>query len=131
MEIRFTAIEPPRTTFLQNGGVVTTSLTNRVIIIARGETPEEMRADALRQAAERNATNLMASGIDNYRADWEAAFGPVVEPEGSTERSQFLDDEIARERRDYDTWISEWTWWQRAWFWLMEGSTPEKKFPRP
>ena len=54
-------------------------------ITARGTTPDDVIADARRQAESRGAVDLRASGVSNTRADWEAMFGPVAD-----ERLQFL-----------------------------------------
>ncbi len=53
------------------------------VIEARGMTGEEVRADAQRQCDALGGFNLIAVGLMNRRADWEAAFGPTDMPDTS------------------------------------------------
>lgn len=53
-----------------------------VPVVAHGYTPEDVRADAERQRAALGGTRLIASGINNTRADWEAYFGPSDPSQG-------------------------------------------------
>ena len=48
-------------------------------LTARGETPEEVRADAQRQIDQLGARHIQAVGFHNTRSDWEAMFGPAPE----------------------------------------------------
>jgi hypothetical protein len=64
-------------------------------IVATGETPEEVMADARRQMVTfgHGGFNLQSIGLDNYRKDWEAMHGPSPHRD-----SAFLDGQERLER---------------------------------
>lgn len=59
------------------------SLGPTVRFIATGTTPAEVFADAERQRAEFGGAEIMAVGLNNSRAEWEAVFGVSDYPDSA------------------------------------------------
>ena len=73
---------------------------HRVYIRAVGTTPEEVRADALRQADSIGAVELMAVSCNNREADWISAFGTAY-----TSGCRFADSPVpAAETKRVSMW---------------------------